>query len=130
MNNSRFVELVKDSYPDIEWDKFFEADRALNWELWHGPLPSDYWTEVEPLKFYEWKGWEKAQTDIIEMLSDLPDQLYYSDDIDFISINNPEDDEENWFVDENDNYEWTGFDYWKLKPRKFLMHEESYNQIF
>lgn len=130
MNNSRFVELVKQSYPDIDWNKLSDADRALNWELWHGPLPSDYWTECEPLEYYEWSGWQKACEDISEMLSDLPDRIYYSDDAEDISLTNPEDDEENWFTDDDGNVCWWGFDYWKLNPRKYVLREESYKQVY
>jgi hypothetical protein len=129
MNDARVFTLIKEAFPSIDWNKVSEADRALNWELWYGPLPSDYWTECEPLDYYQWNGWEKAAEDISEMLSDLPEKIYYSEDVDIISITNPEDDEENWFVDENDNYHWQGFDYWKLNPRKYVLHEESYNQV-
>lgn len=131
MNSSRFVDLVKQSYPDIDWDKVEEADRALNFELYFGPLPSDYWTECEPLNHYEWHGWQKACDDISDMLSDLPDRIYYSDDAEIISIINPEDDEDNWHKDEDGNYCcWQGFDYWKLNPRKYVLREESYKQVY
>jgi hypothetical protein len=130
MNSSKFIAEIQLMYPDIEWSKFFDADRALNWELWHGVLPEGYWKEAEPLEHYVWKDWEKAQTDIIEILSDLPAFVYYECDTDCILLSNPEDDEANWYEDMYGNWEWCGYDYEKVDPRKVVMHDESYKQIF
>ena len=130
MNSVRVKTLIQEAFPSIDWNKVEEADRALNFELYFGPLPFDYWTEAEPLEFYEWNGWIKAADDISEMLSDLPDRIFYSEDAEIISIYDPEDDEENWFTDEDGNYCWGGFDYWKLNPRKYVLREESYKQVY
>lgn len=93
---AKIAEAIKSAYPDIDWDRFEDADRALNWELWHGPLPSNYWTYVEPLDHYKWEGWTKACNDITEMLDSLPYEVYYSVDGEYVTDSNPEDDDGNW----------------------------------
>jgi hypothetical protein len=131
MNDARVFTLIKEAFPSIDWNKLSDADRSLNWELWNGPLPSDYWTECEPLVYYEWSGWEKACEDIADILQDLPSHIYYSEDADCIDISNPDDNPENWTkYEDSDEYFWSGFDYWKLNPRKYVLHEESYKQVY
>jgi len=131
MNDDRVAILIKEAFPSIDWNKVNEADRALNFELHFGPLPSDYWSECEPLHYYEWKGWEKACHDLSEMLSDLPVKIFYSEDAECISISHPEDDPENWTkYEDSDEYYWSGFDYWELNPLKYVLHKESYMQIY
>lgn len=96
MANANIAAAIKVAYPEIDWDLFEDIDRALNWELWHGPLPANYWTEVEPLDHYEWKGYVQAEKDIREVLDDLPHRLYYDSDAEFVTEMNPEDDPSNW----------------------------------
>jgi hypothetical protein len=69
--------LIRETYPQIDWKKFDEINRSLNWELWHGPLPSDYWTVAEPLEHYEWKGYRQAENDIREILEPLPGEMWF-----------------------------------------------------
>lgn len=114
--NTATIEMIQDSYPDVDWARFFEADQALNWELWHGPLPSEYWTDVEPLEHYTWKGCERAENDIREMLDGLPAELFYNVDAEFISERMPEDE---------DYSEWS-----RVDPRQIVMHKESWKQCF
>lgn len=87
---------LREIYPDFPWDKFYEADKSVNWELWHGPLPSNYWTYVEPLEHYRWKGWEQGLEDIRKMLEDLPREVWYDGDADWVSLTDPDDDDTNW----------------------------------
>lgn len=112
-------EAIKKAFPDIDWDMLGECDRALNWELYHAPLPDNYWTEVEPLEKYVWKGWVQATEDIREMLKDMPSQIYYDMDADLVTDSNPEDDHVNWatkceyckeWVRTYDDKEWFTFD--------------------
>ena len=118
---------VVQMFPDIDWARFFEADQALNWELWHGVLPSDYWTDVEPLEHYKWRGCEQAEHDIRELLADLPEVLYYDEDADFLSEHNPYDDNENYTEDG----EYVGPEnVTAVDPRKQVMHTESWKQVF
>ena len=130
------ADLIKERYPDIEWDKFEDADRALNWELWHGTLPDNYWTYVEPLEHYVWRGFEIAVGDIEEILSPLPHEMWYDADCDYLTENDPEDIDENWeyIEDEDGNVVdalWLGGYSWeKINLRQKLMYEESWKQVF
>lgn len=96
MGTKTIADAIKEAYSDINWDRFEDIDRALNWELYNGPLPSNYWTEVEPLDHYEWKGFIQAERDIVEILDPLPAELYYDESAGFVTSKNPEDDDENW----------------------------------
>ena len=129
-NEQEIINAITVMCPDIDWNKFFDADRALNWELWHGTLPDGYWTEVEPLEFYEWKGFEQASKDIPELLGDLPDTIYYDCDAGCIIFSDPEQDLDNWFEMENGNWEWCGPEYQVVYPRLIVMHHESFKQLF
>ena len=129
-NEQKVINAVIEQYPSFDYKQMFDIDRAINWELWHGPLPSDYWSYVEPLDNYTWKGFDKAVSDIQELLSDMPRTLYWSSDAELLSDINPENDEENWFEDTSGNWEWCGFDYEIIDPLKFLLHKESFNQVF
>ena len=131
IDDAAVIRQLEEMYPNIEWERLFEADRALNWELWHGPLPANYWTYVEPLDEYIWQGVEQACSDIQEMLSDLPGEIYYDGEWDGISLTDPEDDEEYWEVDEDENYHWIGSESWMVvDPRKCILLEETYRQVF
>ena len=124
------IQAIKAAYPDVDWNKFFEADRALNWELWHGPLPSNYWIEVEPLEHYEWKGFLQAVKDIQEMLSSIPHEVYWDCDGDWFAETNPDNIDDYWeeFVD--GEWVYTGPDFELIEPAKILMHKETHSAIF
>lgn len=107
MSRDNIAKAIKQEYPDINWDRFEDIDRAVNWELWHGPLPSNYWKDVvdedgdtlyavEPLEHYEWKGFIQADKDIRELLDPLPYEMWWDGDAEYLTDNNPEDDEYNW----------------------------------
>jgi hypothetical protein len=120
------ADAIKALYPDVDWDRFEDADRALNWELWHGPLPDNYWTEVEPLEHYVWQGFQQAEQDIREMLDPVSRLMYLDRDCDFVTDMNPDDDEENYGKD----YEWIGSDSWEqIDPWEMLMFRETYGQV-
>lgn len=89
-------EALREIYPDFPWARFYDADRAVNWELWHAPLPDNYWTYVEPLEHYEWKGWEQGLKDIQDMLDQLPSIVWYDGDAEWISLTNPDDEDTYW----------------------------------
>lgn len=92
-------EALREIYPDFPWARFYEADRAVNWELWHGPLPDNYWTYVEPLEVYQWKGYEQGLKDIQDMLDNLPSVVWYDGDAEWISLSDPDDDDFYWAWD-------------------------------
>ena len=109
------VELIKDAYP-VDWKRFQDADRALNWEYYNGPMPEGYWDDVEHLEHYEWRGYKRAVADIREMLDDLPEELFINTDAEYISEQIPEDE---------DFSEWA-----RIDPRRLVMHNETWNQCF
>lgn len=116
---------LKALFPDFNWHRFEELRRAMNYELWQGPMPADYWKEAEPLEHYKWKGWERAVEDIENMLSLLPTEVYYDLDTNCVLLDNPEDDEENW-----ENETWTGNDYTVVEVAKALLPKSLYYAIF
>lgn len=126
MDKNHVISLIKSEFPTIDWNKFEDADRALNWELWHGPLPSEYWTEVEPLDYYVWNGWEKAADDIIDILSDLPEVVYYEDGCDYLLTDNP-DNVRDFYDDET--FEYIGPEFYEINVREVLMFVETYRQV-
>ena len=83
-------------YTDFPWDRFKECVRATNAELWYGPLGPDYWTEVDPLEHYEWRGFPQALDDIREMLEDLPSTIYVDEDDEIIGELDPYENPNNW----------------------------------
>jgi len=122
--------IIKEMYPNINWDLFEDMDRALNWELWHGTLPDNYWTEVEPLDHYTWVGFSQAEDDIRAILEPVASELYWDRDCDFMCENDPYDDDELWIEEEDDEYYFAGGDNWtKIDPREVLMHVETYRQV-
>ena len=126
------IRQIEERYPNIDFRAFFEADKALNAELWHGPLPLDYWTYSDPLEHYIWQGVEKACDDIREMLSELPTEIWIDLDCDCVVYSDPNEDEHNWHYDsEDDAPVWVGSEDWSnYDPRELLMFTESYRQAF
>lgn len=130
------VQIIKETFPDIDWDKFEDIDRALNWELWNGPLPENYWTEVEPLEHYEWKGWVKACNDIEKILSPLPWTAWWDGESDCIDLISPDDNEMYWSDEETVDgvffaSDWIGPEsFEEINLRQKLMHKETFSQVF
>lgn len=82
MTDTNKARLLKDMFPDINWDQFEDIDRALNFELWFG-TSSEYFageTPAEDLEHYTWEGLEKACKDIEEILEPIPYELWYDID--------------------------------------------------
>lgn len=129
--NMSIVDGIKALYPELNWDRLEEIDRAVNWELWHGPLPSDYWTVAEPLEHYVWEGYDKAVNDLIEFMQDIPSELFYDNDSGVVTEHNPEDDESNWEEDADENWHWIGGEEWqRINTYQELTHKEVYNHVF
>lgn len=129
------IELVKATFPNIDYLKFEDIDRAVNWELWHGPLQEEwnYWNEVEPLEHYKFTTFDQACKDLVEILSDLPAEIWIDEDADCILTSDPSEDEANWIIDPDgevcDHY--IGPDNITVAdPRQILMFKESYSQVF
>lgn len=99
--------------PDFDWDLFFEIDRVLNAELWHGPLGTVYWTEADPLEHYTWQGFEQAAKDVNELLGKLPGTLFYDTDAEWVTTDEPELDDDEWL-----DWVWVEF-----SPRDLLYKE-------
>jgi hypothetical protein len=99
MARDNIAKQIKQQYPNINWDRFEDIDKALNFELWYGTA-SDYFGEdkAEPLEHYEWKGFVTAEKDIVEILDSLPHELWYDNDADFLADEgyDPENDDRNW----------------------------------
>lgn len=93
------IRAIRAAYPAFNWDRFDDLNRSVNWELWHGVLPDDYWTDVEPLEHYEWAGYEQAERDLIALLADLPADVWIDHNCDAecaCSDKEPEEFEECW----------------------------------
>ena len=122
------IQNVMETFPKFNWGRFWDIDRSLNWELWHGPLPGNYWTEVEPLEHYVWVGLETAANDLRDMLGELPDPLWKDLDGDCISITDPQEFEDYW--EEAEPYGihagervWVGGEWMQFSPRDLLYKE-------
>jgi hypothetical protein len=135
------IEAVEAAFPQVDWPRLHDCDRALNWELWHGPLGPTYWTEVEPLDHYEWRGWVRACEDLEEMLADLPTEAWWDRDCDQLLTTDPYDDEQNWIVvdEEGDEVEdeedgqplYLGpEELERVDPRELVLHRETWKQVF
>jgi hypothetical protein len=123
---TEIADQIKALYPNVSWEKFEDCDRALNWELWHGPLPYDYWTVAEPLDHYVWLGFEQAERDLREMLDPVPRIMYLDRDCDYVTETNPEDDDGNY----DEDYNWIGSESWeRIDPWEKLMFRETYRQV-
>lgn len=126
------IRFVTDNYPQVNIAKMRDLDRMLNWELWHGPLPDNYWTEVEPCDT-PWHGFEAASKELESLLDPLPHEVWWEADFECITETDPDDDESNWEVDpEGEEPDvWIGGESWhKLNLRRILLHIETWKQVF
>lgn len=132
-NKAEIAQLIKEEFPHIDWNKFEEIDKALNTELWHGPMPSAYWTDADPLEHYTWNGYVQAEIDLRDLLDDLPSEVFLDRDFDEILLENPEDNPDNWEEDPDNEDEqvYIGpWEYIQFDPRKVLMFSETYKQVY
>lgn len=134
IDQKKLIEAYMEKYPKFEWAKFFDVDRAVNWELWNGPLPDNYWTYVEPLKHYEWKNWEQGLEDISEMLDELPATMYWDADFDCLMEKDPYEDGSNW--EESDDPDFKGEmdyfgpqEYYRITTAEELLYTEVWKMI-
>ena len=132
--STEIIEAYEALYPKFPWKKFREANRAVNWELWNGPLPSEYWTKVEPLEAYKWEGYQKGLDDIEEMLGDLPSTMYWDTDFDCLMETDPYDEESNWEESNDPDFEgemtyFGPIEYYKIDTAKELPHDEVWKMI-
>lgn len=70
-------EYIRQSF-DIDWNRFDDIHRAAAYELYSGPMGTDYWNFVEPLDYYEWTSFNKAVEDLGEMIENLPESIFYN----------------------------------------------------
>jgi hypothetical protein len=70
-------EYIRNSF-DIDWDRFNDIHRAALYELYVGPLGTDYWDHVDPLDYYEWISFNKALEDLWDIIKNLPTYIYYN----------------------------------------------------
>jgi len=70
-------EYIRESF-DVDWNRFDDIHRAAAYELYYGPMGSEYWDHVEPLDYYEWVSWNKAVEDLGEMIEHLPESIFYN----------------------------------------------------
>jgi len=118
MDKSKVIELIKEMYPKVDWLAFEDCDRSLNWELWNGPLPSNYWTYVEPLEHYVWKGFEQACKDIEEILSTIPHEMWFDlDGESCITDRHPENEDSYWNYTSVDGEHQLEYEYKNGKSR-------------
>lgn len=123
---------IQELFPDFPWDKLKEANRALNAELWQGPLEKGYWKDIDPLDHYEWNGWQQACRDIEDMLSMLPNELYWDADFDSLLIDDPYENPDNWEeVSGQDEMDYMGpQDYYVIPVAEYILSKEVYKQIY
>lgn len=95
--SNAMINAIKEKFPEIDWEKFEDIDRSLNFDLWYGTA-DEYFGEdkAEPLEHYEWRGFIQAEKDITELLEPLPWEMWWDEDCDFLTDSSPEDDENNW----------------------------------
>lgn len=95
--SNEMIKAIKQTFPNIDWDRFEDIDRSLNFDLWYGTA-SEYFGEdkAEPLEHYEWRGFVQAEKDIEELLDPLPWEMWWDADCDYLTDKDPEDDEGNW----------------------------------
>lgn len=108
----------------VDWDRFDELNRSLNWELWMGPMVDDYWTEVDPLEHYKWEGFVKAEEDIREIADTFPATMWCDED-GAIMTSDPYDDEYYW---NEDGY--IGPEFAEFEPARILLRDEVYKQVY
>lgn len=125
------LDHIREVFPDFNWDRFIDINRSLNAELWHGPLPEDYWTYADPLEHYVWPGsWTKAADDLQELLEELPHEIWIDED-GFIYLDDPENDDENYEVSEDGDYiAWIGPYYFSTTVAKLICSKEVYNHVY
>lgn len=132
LNRKAIISAYKERFPDFEWDKFFEIDRALNAELWYGPLPTGYWSEVDPLEYYEWVNFQQGMEDLRDMLTSIPGEMYWDNDFEGLLNNNPYNDEGNWQSSEDceDEMDYLGpWEYFKINTDQELLSKEVWKII-
>lgn len=96
---SKKSELIKQQYPQINWARFEDIDRALNFELWYGTA-NEYWGHAEDLEYYTWEGLEKACKDLEEILEPLPYEMWFDcDGESIVTDTNPGDYDGYWNYD-------------------------------
>lgn len=122
---------VKALYPETDWDRFEDINRAMNMELMYGPFGRDYWHDVDPLENYDWDGFSKAASDLKQMLDDLPWTLYYEEDSGVLSETDPEDIEDNWMVVDEESGEaiWAGGEWYIVHPAEYIVAKEVYRYV-
>lgn len=117
---------AKKQYPAINWTAVVELAGMLNAELWHGPLPDNYWTECDP-RDTPWPGWQQASKQLVAMLNDLPHKVWVDEDCDFVTSKDPNQDENNWSEEDG----WIGSDnWWELDLRKVLVPIEVWRHLW
>lgn len=130
MDTTAVRENIRCTWAQIDWELVADLDRAINWELWHGTLPDGYWSEVEPLEHYVWRGFEQAMEDLRAALDSLPGEVYV-DDEDWVYVSNPFDDEFYWVIledDEDAEPTYTGPEIvTAVNPAEITLHKETWN---
>lgn len=131
-NKNHVAEAIRETFSNINWPRIDDLNRAINWELWHGELPSDYWTKVEPLENYRWSSFEQAVVDLREALESLPGELYVDED-GSVYLNDPYEDPHYYWSDDDDNDDEPTYvgpeSYESINPLKAVLHFEVWSQI-
>lgn len=139
--------IAETTLSKAEVNQLNDIDKALNWELWNGVLPDNYWTYVEPLGHYIWRGMNQAIADLKAITDKIPLELWHdtwgegfsysdpTDDIDNASIYDPEtedfvfnSEDPKKFDELVDKLGWERVDYpegyERIEPLKILLHKE------
>lgn len=95
---AKAITAIKETYPDINWERFEIMDRVLNGYLWHGPSfglfleDNPDWTTG-----YTYPGLKQCMKDIEEILEPLPHEMWFDLDGQCIVTNSdPNDFDDYW----------------------------------
>jgi hypothetical protein len=127
------ADAVREQFPDAPWSVIDHLDRMINWELWHGCLPDDYWTNVEPVET-PWISLQSACNRLIEAMECLPGELWWDADWGGLYVSDPEGDDGNWQPtgdEDNEDLVWVGPERaYSFDPRQAILYAETWKQVF
>lgn len=91
---------IENAFPHIDWKQLNDAIGILNIDLYYGPVAVSDPEIIENYPNYEYLGFMEAVEYTKTVMHDLP-KYVFTDWDGFILSGNPEDDPDNWDIEEN-----------------------------
>ena len=91
---------IQDVFPSINWTQLNDAISILNMDLYYGPVSLSDSEIMNSYPHYEYLGFMEAIEYVRSTIDGLPEYIF-TDWGGFILAGNPEDDQENWDIEEN-----------------------------